>query len=99
MMGIAAWLVWRQGGWRGQGRSLRWFLLQWLLNALWTPVFFGLHRPLLAFAEILALWIVLVLTLRLFWGVSKAAGVLMAPYLAWVSFAALLNGAIWWLNR
>jgi translocator protein len=74
------------------------FLLQWLLNALWTPLFFGLHRPGLAFAEILALWLVLAATLVSFWRVRKAAGLLLVPYLAWSSFAALLNFTIWRLN-
>ncbi len=99
MMATAAWLVWRCDGWRAQRRALGWFLLQWLLNALWTPLFFGLHRTGLALAEILALWAVLAMTLVAFWRVRPLAGWLMLPYLAWVSFAAVLNGAIWWLNR
>jgi benzodiazapine receptor len=99
MMAGAAWLVWRVGGWREQGRALGLFLLQWLLNALWTPLFFGLHRPLLAFVEIMTLWVVLAATLMLFWRVRKAAGALLAPYLAWVSFAAVLNFTVWRLNR
>ncbi|NOT58574.1 MAG: tryptophan-rich sensory protein [Deltaproteobacteria bacterium] len=98
MMAVAAWLVWREGGWREQARALRLFLLQWLLNALWTPLFFGLHRPGLAFAEIILLWLALVATLVSFWRVRKQAGVLLMPYLAWVSFAAALNFTIWRLN-
>ncbi len=98
MMAVAAWLVWREGGWKVQGRSLGLFLLQWLLNALWTPIFFGMHRPGLAFAEIVMLWLVLAATLWSFWRVKKAAGVLLMPYLAWVSFAAVLNFTIWRLN-
>jgi tryptophan-rich sensory protein len=98
MMAVAAWLVWREGGWKQHGRTLGLFLLQWLLNALWTPLFFGMHRSGLAFAEIIMLWIVLAATLRLFWQVSKVAGVLLVPYLAWVSLAAALNFAIWRLN-
>ena len=98
MMAVAAWLVWREGGWKAQGRALGWFLLQWLLNALWTPLFFGMHRAGLAFAEIIALWLVLAATLRLFWRVRKAAGVLLVPYLAWVTFAAALNFTIWRMN-
>ncbi len=98
MMAIAAWLVWREGGWRTQGRALRLFLLQWLLNALWTPLFFGLHSPGIAFAEIMALWSLLSLTLLAFWQVRRAAGLLLVPYLAWVSFAGALNYTIWRLN-
>ena len=97
-MAVAAWLVWREGGWKTQGRTLGLFLLQWLLNALWTPLFFGLHRPGLAFAEIILLWLAIAATLALFWRVRKAAGVLLVPYLAWVSFAAALNFTIWRLN-
>ena len=98
MMAIAAWLVWREGGWKAQGRALGLFLLQWLLNALWTPLFFGMHRSGLAFVEISALWLVLAATLVRFWRVRKAAGVLLSPYLAWVSFAVALNFTIWRLN-
>ncbi len=98
MMAVAAWLVWREGGWKVQGRSLGLFLLQWVLNALWTPIFFGMHRPGPAFAEIVMLWLVLAATLWSFWRVKKAAGVLLMPYLAWVSFAAVLNFTIWRLN-
>lgn len=98
MMAVAAWLVWREGGWKRQRRVLGWFLLQWLLNALWTPLFFGMHRAGLAVAEIMMLWLVLAVTLRSFWRVRKSAGVLLMPYLAWVSFAAVLNFAIWRLN-
>ena len=86
-------------GWKDQGRALGLFLLQWLLNALWTPLFFGLHRPLLAFAEITLLWIVLGMTLLSFWRVRKIAGLLLVPYLGWVTFAAVLNLTIWRLNR
>jgi benzodiazapine receptor len=98
LMAVAAWLVWREGGWKTQGQALSLFLLQWLLNALWTPLFFGLHRPGLAFAEIIIFWLVLAATLASFWRVRKVAGVLLMPYLAWVSFAAALNFTIWRLN-
>lgn len=98
MMAVAAWLVWREGGWKAQGRALRLFLVQWLLNALWTPLFFGMHRPGLACAEIVLLWLVLAATLWSFWRVKQTAGALLIPYLAWVSFAAVLNFTIWRLN-
>jgi len=98
IMAIAAWLVWREGGWSAQRRPLGLFLAQWVLNALWTPLFFGLHRPDIAFAEILVLWVVLALTVRAFWRVRRIAGLLLVPYLAWVSFAAFLNFTLWRLN-
>lgn len=98
MMAIAAWLVWREGGWKEQRWALGLFLLQWLLNALWTPLFFGMHRPGLAFAEITLLWLALAATLVSFCRVRKLAGVLLMPYLAWVSLAVVLNFAIWRLN-
>ncbi len=97
-MAVAAWLVWREGGWRAQGRALGLFVVQWLLNALWTPLFFGLHRAGLAFAEIVALWLVLAATVIAFGRVRRAAGVLLVPYLAWVTFAAALNFTIWRMN-
>ena len=98
MMAVAAWLVWRQGGWGKQRQSLLVFLGQLALNALWTPLFFGLHRPGLAFAEIVLLWLAIVATLMLFWKVNRAAAWLLVPYLAWVSFAVSLNFTLWWLN-
>jgi len=98
MMAVAAWLVWREGGWKAHRRALGLFVLQWLLNALWTPLFFGMHRPELALAEIIMLWCVLAATLVSFWRVRRAAGFLLMPYLAWVSFAAMLNFTIWQMN-
>ena len=98
LMAVAAWLVWREGGWKAQGSALRLFLLQWFLNALWTPLFFGLHRPGLAFAEIVLLWLAIVATLWSFWRARKLAGLLLVPYLAWVTFATVLNFTIWRLN-
>jgi tryptophan-rich sensory protein len=90
--------VWRQGGWGKQREPLLLFLVQLALNALWTPLFFGLHRPGVAFAEIILLWLAIAWTLTAFWRVHRAAALLLAPYLAWVSFAAALNGALWRLN-
>jgi tryptophan-rich sensory protein len=95
---VAAWLVWREGGWKMQRLPLGLFLSQWLLNALWTPLFFGLHRSGLAFAEITVLWSVLAGTLCSFWRVRQIAGILLVPYLAWVTLAAVLNFTIWRLN-
>lgn len=98
MMAVAAWLVWREGGWRTHRWALGVFCLQWLFNLLWTPLFFGAHRPDWAFADIVLLWIALAVTVVLFWRVNRLAGALLLPYLAWVSFAAALNLAIWRMN-
>ena len=98
VMGIAAWLVWRVGGFRAARSALTLFLVQLALNALWSWLFFGWHRGALAFADILALWVLIVATLVLFWRVRPVAGVMLVPYLLWVSFAAALNYAVWQLN-
>ena len=73
-MAVAAWLVWRQGGWAGAARPLTVFGAQLVLNVLWSCLFFGLHRPGLAFVEVLALWALIQWTLVLFWQRSRTAG-------------------------
>ena len=98
MMAVAAWLVWKRGGWKAQRGPLTLYLVQWLLNALWTPLFFSLHRPGLAFAEIVVLAVALYATLVAFWKVRQGAGVLLIPYALWTTFAAVLNFTIWRLN-
>ena len=98
LMGVAAWLVWREGGWRRQRGVLALFVLQLALNALWSWLFFGWHRGALAFADIVLLWLLIVATLVGFWRVRPLAGALLLPYLCWVSFAAALNFAVWHLN-
>jgi len=98
MMAVAAWLVWRRGGFAARRRPLILFLVQLALNAAWTPLFFGLQQPGWAFAEIVLLWLAIAATLAAFRPVSPAAAWLLAPYLAWVSFAALLNFSLWRLN-
>jgi tryptophan-rich sensory protein len=99
LMALAAWLVGRKGGGAGKQLALALFLLQLLLNALWSPLFFGLHNPGLAFANIVLLWLALSATLVTFWKVRVVAGALLAPYLAWVTFASVLNFTVWQLNR
>lgn len=98
MMAVAAWLVWQRGGWAAQRWPLALYLTQWALNALWTPLFFGLQRPGLAFAEIIVLAMALLATVVAFWKVRRLAGALLVPYALWVSFAAVLNFTIWRLN-
>jgi translocator protein len=98
MMAVAAWLVWKRGGFAGQRRPLALFLTQLTLNAAWSPLFFGLQWPGVAFAEILLLWLAILATLVSFLSVNKVAGWLLSPYLAWVSFAAVLNFTLWRMN-
>ena len=98
MMAIAAWLIWQRGGFAAQRVPLGLFLLQLLFNAAWSPLFFGLRNPALAFVDIVLLWLALLATLLTFWRRSRGAGALLIPYLAWVSFASALNFALWRLN-
>lgn len=98
LMGIAAWLVWRVRGFAGAGVGLALFIVQLAFNALWTWLFFVWHQGGLAFAEILLLWLLIAVTIGAFWRVSKVAGALLVPYLAWVSFASALTLAMWRLN-
>jgi len=98
-MGVAAWLVWRRAGFSGASLALTLFVVQLILNGAWSWIFFGMHKPGLAFTEILMLWGTILATLLAFWRVSPAAGILFIPYLAWVSFAAILNYSIWQLSR
>ena len=83
--------------------AMRWhilwpFVAQLAANALWSPLFFGLHWMGAALAVLLLLWALILLTLRRFAAVSRPAAWLLVPYLAWVSYAAYLNAATWWLN-
>lgn len=98
LIGVAVYRVARRDH-PGTPVALTWFFGQLVLNALWTPLFFGLHRPDLALACIVVLWLAIVGTIRAFARVAPGSGALLAPYLLWVSFATALNGAIWWLNR
>jgi translocator protein len=99
IMAVMAWLVWKRGGFVGQRIALSLFLLQLGFNALWSPLFFGLRQPGLAFVDILLLWLALLATVMAFWKARPLAGAMLLPYLAWVSFASVLNFAIWRLNR
>ncbi len=98
LMGIAAWLVWRSGDLQSVWSPLVLFGIQLSLNAAWSWIFFKMQRPDWAFFEILILWLAIAATLVAFFRRSHLAGWLLVPYLAWVSFAALLNFTIWRLN-
>lgn len=97
-MAIAAWLVWREGGYSSARAALNLFLAQLALNALWSWLFFAWHLGAAAFIDILVLWVLLVATLIAFWRVRPLAGVLLVPYLLWVSFATVLNYTVCKMN-
>ena len=97
-MGIAAYVMWRKRHRADVRRAIALFVVQLVLNALWTPVFFGLQYPLLGVVVITMLLAAIAFTTYYFWRVEKWAGVLMLPYVFWVAFATALNIAIWWLN-
>ena len=97
-MAVAAWLVWRQHGFQNACRALAFFVLQLVANALWTWLFFGLHRGALALAEIAVLWLLIVASFVSFWPLQRMATLMLLPYLAWVSFASALTLSLWRLN-
>jgi tryptophan-rich sensory protein len=99
LMGIAAFMVWRKGLENRQVRiALIVFLVQLVLNALWSVVFFGLESPLYGLVVISIMWIAILVTAIKFFRISRVASLLMWPYLLWVTFAAVLNASIWLLN-
>jgi benzodiazapine receptor len=101
MMGVAAGLVWNRLEFEKEivKKALIFFAIQLALNALWSYLFFGLHNPMLAGLEIIVLWLMIYETYIQFSKINRIAGYLFIPYLVWVSFAAVLNGSIWWLNK
>jgi len=98
LMAIAAWLVWRSGGFRTNRIALSFYFGQLVLNALWSWFFFAWHLGGLAFADIMLLWVLIVVTLVFFYRARPLAGALLTPYLLWVSFALVLNYSVWQLN-
>jgi tryptophan-rich sensory protein len=96
MIALAGWLAWRRVGFTG---PLWIYAAQLVLNAVWTPLFFGFGRYGLAFADIALLWVLVGATVLAFWRVRRAAALLLVPYWLWVTYAAALNLAIWLLNR
>jgi translocator protein len=98
LMAVAAWLVWKRGGWAAHRVALALWVVQVVLNTLWSVFFFGMRNPALGLAEIGLLWLAILATLIAFWRVSRPAGALLVPYLLWVSYASALNFAIWSLN-
>jgi len=99
MMGLAAALIWQEG-WEKKivKMALLFFSIQLVLNALWSIVFFGWKQPAFALIEIFILWSMLLVCIIKFKAIKPLAAYLLIPYFLWVTFASILNGAIWWLN-
>ena len=100
LMGVALYLVWdKKKKNKSADGAIKMFLLQLSLNFLWSLIFFGLHLPFAALLTIIALWLSIVYTILLFRKISNKAYLLLLPYIAWVSFALILNFSIVILNR
>jgi translocator protein len=97
-MAVSAWLVWRERSWARARGSLGLFVAQLVVNALWSWLFFAWHRGGPAFADVLLLFTLIVCTIVAFSRIRKLAAWLLAPYLAWVCFASVLNYVVWQLN-
>lgn len=99
LMGISAYLIWEKGIKKESVKNaLILFIIQLSLNSLWSIIFFGFQNPGLAFIEIIILWILILKTFISFNKISKPASYLLTPYIAWVTFAAILNFSIYLLN-
>ncbi len=98
MIAVSGWRVWRKVGF-ADVRAFAIYGIQLTLNLMWSVLFFGLNAVGAAFLELLLLWLAIAATLVLFLRHDRLAGLLLTPYLAWVSFAGLLNASIWALNR
>ena len=99
LMGISAGIIWNRGlENKNIKAALSVFGAQLALNILWSLLFFGLKSPFLAFLEIILLWLAILINIISFCKISKTAGLLLLPYILWVSFAALLNFSVWQLN-
>jgi translocator protein len=99
LMAVATWRAWRVGDALAARRTVSLYNAQLTLNVLWSILFFGLRQPGAALVNIVVLWLILIVILVRFWRFDRLAAVLWTPLVAWVSFAAILNGAIWSLNR
>jgi len=99
LMGIALYLVWESGTERSEVKAaLVLFGFQFALNVLWSFLFFGLRSPILGLIDIILLWVLIAATIRAFYSVKKSAAYLLIPYIAWVTLASALNGAIYFMN-
>ncbi len=96
MMTVAAWRVWRRSS-KNDG-ALWLYGIHLIFQALWSWLFFGIGRADWAMLDIVVLWLMITVLIRQFGRTDRWACALLVPYVLWVSFAALLNGALWWLN-
>lgn len=101
MMGVAGGIVWNRLEQEPENvkKAFTFFIIQLALNAAWSVIFFYFHNPFLALIEVILFWLLIFETHIQFKKIDKTAGLLFIPYLAWVSFATILNASIWWLNR
>lgn len=98
MMAFAAWTVWRVRGTSTAPRTLALYVVQLVVNALWSVLFFGMRLGVAAFADVVLLFLLVGATTVAFWRVRTLAGVMMLPYLAWVGFACALTFTTWRMN-
>jgi len=98
LMGVSLYLVWNKKNSKQKKTALIFFSLQLALNSLWSVIFFGMRQPLIAFLEIIILWLFILLTIIKFFPISKKSAYLLIPYLLWVTFASVLNFYIVKLN-
>jgi benzodiazapine receptor len=95
LMGVAVWLVWREGRAKGSTAASALYVVQLAANALWSWLFFGWRMGAFAFADVLILLALIVATVVVFWRVRRLAAILLLPYLAWVAFASALTWSVW----
>lgn len=99
LMGISVWLVWKSKLGKSKIIAITIFITQLIFNIFWSYLFFGINRPDLALIEIITLWLLILITFIIFYRVSRLSGVLITPYLLWVTFAIYLNYSIVSLNN
>jgi len=98
LMAIAAWLVWDRVGFAVGAVALTLYAVQLVLNVAWSGLFFGLRSPALGTLCVIILWIAILATLIAFWRIHPVAGILLVPYILWVSYASVLTYSVWRLN-
>ncbi|MDI9363969.1 MAG: TspO/MBR family protein [Flavobacterium sp.] len=99
LMGISFFIIWKQPPSPQRKKAINFYLLQYALNLAWSFIFFNQHQIFLALIDIIAMWFLIQFTMIAFGKINKIAAWLLLPYLLWVSFATMLNAAIWLLNK